>query len=529
LLGGGRGGGGQGVQETARVHPGEASGPSGGGHAGVRLHGGRRDPQLQQPRQQSQPRQLQQPQPQQPQQPQPQQPSEEVEARPRQPQAARQQQQSLQQQLRHLHRKEQKLGQEPGPSCDLNGGAGLDGWHWQEANKGHYDVPYWAQAKGDMSPQLQETPMRMNLACILPDQRYPAQQAWLPQQTQQYPSQGRSQLPAPGWQQQPGGMARQRSATEEGYNAYRDHGLPRDADGLRRGMPQEQRSGAWEDARTWMPDRPPAQRSGYGVEYGQGLGGGKAAWPRRSRKVAGAPPQSNLPQIMASADTMKAQLQALQLEDPATVFITRRINKLGFSSPEQLQEHFGRFGPVKCVYASHSRVKSVRQATAQRSSQNVAQWRLRAAALGFVVMESPEATERILAEGPEHMVNGVPVRVHAYHRRLSSEMGDMGEKDDELDMEHCNEMGSYGGDDDRFGLSEYAKPDHAYGGDDQEFGVSEYAEPGFACRGSGNSDHDDHCNAPHGDPQVAMMFNQQRMPYYSAQELRNAMPDLYED
>lgn len=112
---------------------------------------------------------------------------------------------------------------------------------------------------------------------------------------------------------------------------------------------------------------------------------------------------------------MKAQLQALQLEEPTTVFIARRINKLGFSSAEQLEAHFSKYGEVKGVYVSHSRVKSLR-APGDRHMPD-AHWRLRAAALGFVVMKSAEATATILSEGSDHVVNGVSVRLQSFHRR----------------------------------------------------------------------------------------------------------------
>lgn len=124
--------------------------------------------------------------------------------------------------------------------------------------------------------------------------------------------------------------------------------------------------------------------------------------------------------MLAPSETMKAQLQALQLEDPATVFIARRINKLGFSSAEILRAYFSLYGPVKNVYVSHSRVKSLKPLQGERRSSD-AHWRLRAAALGFVVMSSADATARILAEGPEHVVNGVTVRLQPFHRRTGAE------------------------------------------------------------------------------------------------------------
>lgn len=134
------------------------------------------------------------------------------------------------------------------------------------------------------------------------------------------------------------------------------------------------------------------------------------------------PPQSGAKNSgRIKPDTMKAQLELLRLEDPATVFIARGINKLGFSSPKILRAHFSRFGKVKGVYISHSRVKSMHRGGGEYSATE-AHWRLRAAPLGFVVMKSSEATARILAEG-EQDVNGVVVRLSPFHRYDEKESG----------------------------------------------------------------------------------------------------------
>jgi len=139
-------------------------------------------------------------------------------------------------------------------------------------------------------------------------------------------------------------------------------------------------------------------------------------------------------------ETMKSQLQALSLEDPAHVFIVRRINKLGFASSSQLRYYFSRYGEVKSVYVSHSRVKSLRPMGGRRSP-NV-QWRLRAAALGFVVMRSSEAIQFILQDGPEHDVNSVMVRVHPFHRRNVAQNGEA--ETNGLDMDGAGSPAAYG-------------------------------------------------------------------------------------
>jgi len=156
----------------------------------------------------------------------------------------------------------------------------------------------------------------------------------------------------------------------------------------------------------------------------------------------------------AAADTMKAQLQALQLEDPATVFIARRINKLGFTSAEQLEAHFSKYGEVKGVYVSHSRVKSLR--TPGDRNMHDAHWRLRAAALGFVVMKLPEATAKILSEGSEHNVNGVTVRLQSFHRRNCADAApgeDRSAPQEEAPPQEFPRWPSPGSDDDRTPVS----------------------------------------------------------------------------
>mmetsp|Transcript_66561 Transcript_66561/g.124195 ORF Transcript_66561/g.124195 Transcript_66561/m.124195 type:complete len:213 (-) Transcript_66561:31-669(-) len=116
-----------------------------------------------------------------------------------------------------------------------------------------------------------------------------------------------------------------------------------------------------------------------------------------------------------AANTMRASLQALQSEDPACVFIARRINKLGFESPTALKNFFSKnYGEVKSVHVSHSMVKSNRQERIEPVDD--VHWRKRPAALGFVVMQDASVTQKILADGPEHTVDGVAVVVQAFQK-----------------------------------------------------------------------------------------------------------------
>jgi len=113
-------------------------------------------------------------------------------------------------------------------------------------------------------------------------------------------------------------------------------------------------------------------------------------------------------------DTMKAQLEELQNEDPSAVFIARGINKLGFSSAKTLKAHFSRYGEVKEIYAPPSRVKSMHGYGEGRQTE--AHWRLRAAPIGFIVMKSAEVVAEIFADGLEQNLNGVAIRLQPFAR-----------------------------------------------------------------------------------------------------------------
>mmetsp|Transcript_97567 Transcript_97567/g.271435 ORF Transcript_97567/g.271435 Transcript_97567/m.271435 type:complete len:469 (+) Transcript_97567:114-1520(+) len=151
-----------------------------------------------------------------------------------------------------------------------------------------------------------------------------------------------------------------------------------------------------------------AQRQGeqtctLGREPGQQRDAG-AKHPAIPMSIQGA---AGAAESKSTVNTMKAHLQALRTEDPETVFVARRIHKLGFGSADLLLGYFSRYGEVKAVHVSYSQVKSSRSTTSCR---------MRAASLGFVVMASAEATARVLADGPEYRVCGVPIRVHTFHQ-----------------------------------------------------------------------------------------------------------------
>ncbi|CAK9116565.1 unnamed protein product [Durusdinium trenchii] len=130
-----------------------------------------------------------------------------------------------------------------------------------------------------------------------------------------------------------------------------------------------------------------------------------------------------------SGDTLRMHLRSLLQVDSSRVLIVRKINRLGFSSPQILKEHFSWYGTVENVLVAHSRVKS-------GGGQNGIVSRLRPSGLGFVVMGKGEEASKILAEGPEQQVQGTIIRVQKFERRMS-ESG-AGLEDLEKDQEVCD-------------------------------------------------------------------------------------------
>jgi len=117
-------------------------------------------------------------------------------------------------------------------------------------------------------------------------------------------------------------------------------------------------------------------------------------------------------------DTLRSHLQALQDKDPQCVLIVRKINRLGFESPNVLSAHFSSYGQVEHVFVAHSHVRC--------QNRGVLAARLRPSGLGFLVMALKEDAEKIMQDGDEHTVQGVSIKVQRFEKRadiLAEETG----------------------------------------------------------------------------------------------------------
>lgn len=140
-----------------------------------------------------------------------------------------------------------------------------------------------------------------------------------------------------------------------------------------------------------------------------------------------------------SGDTLRMHLRSLLQVDSSRVLIVRKINRLGFASPQILREHFSWYGTVENVLVAHSRVKS-------GGGQAGIVSRLRPSGLGFVVMSKGEEALKILAEGPEQQVSGTIIRVQKFERRMSESPAGLEELEaKEQEQEPCSESRAMGG------------------------------------------------------------------------------------
>jgi len=166
--------------------------------------------------------------------------------------------------------------------------------------------------------------------------------------------------------------------------------------------------GGWTHAGgAWSPPTSPG-----GAKFAASpMRAGAAPNPRRRLVGAAMPEMSSANQ---AGETLRIHLQSLLNTDPGRVLLVRKINRLGFSSPDVLREHYSWYGEVERVLVAHSRVKSC--ITQQQA------YRLRPAGLGFIVMSRVEDARMILNAGVEQMVHGVLVRVQKFERRMSEQM-----------------------------------------------------------------------------------------------------------
>jgi len=116
-------------------------------------------------------------------------------------------------------------------------------------------------------------------------------------------------------------------------------------------------------------------------------------------------PQGDFSSKLIGSGSLRQDLELLRQRQPEHVIIVRKIKKLGFESPQILDQHFSQFGEVKELLVAHSHVKP----TAKRPSG-----RVRPAALGFVVMADEEAAKNAFKAGTDQMIGDVSIELASF-------------------------------------------------------------------------------------------------------------------
>jgi hypothetical protein len=105
---------------------------------------------------------------------------------------------------------------------------------------------------------------------------------------------------------------------------------------------------------------------------------------------------------LIGSGSLRQDLELLRQRPPERVVIVRKIKKLGFESPQILDQYFSQYGEVKELLVAHSHVKP----TAKRPNG-----RVRPAALGFVVMATEEGVQNAFKAGTEQMLHGCSIEL----------------------------------------------------------------------------------------------------------------------
>jgi len=113
-------------------------------------------------------------------------------------------------------------------------------------------------------------------------------------------------------------------------------------------------------------------------------------------------PQGDFSSKLIGSGSLRQDLELLRQRQADCVIIARKIKKLGFESPQILDEHFSQYGEVKELLVAHSHVKP----TPKRPNG-----RVRPAALGFVVMATPDAAANVFQAGTEQMIGGFSIEL----------------------------------------------------------------------------------------------------------------------
>lgn len=107
--------------------------------------------------------------------------------------------------------------------------------------------------------------------------------------------------------------------------------------------------------------------------------------------------------------TLRSHLKEVSSEDPACIFVARKIHTLGFHSHKKLREHYSQYGPVSRVLVAHRKLKAIPDSYGQMGLP-----RTRPGSLGLIIMRNAASVQKILALGEEHVVAGHKIRVEIF-------------------------------------------------------------------------------------------------------------------
>jgi hypothetical protein len=107
--------------------------------------------------------------------------------------------------------------------------------------------------------------------------------------------------------------------------------------------------------------------------------------------------------------TLKSHLKEVSFENPACIFVARKIQTLGFHAHKKLREHYSQYGEVFRVLIANRKLKAIPD-----SHGRIGLPRTRPGSLGLIVMKSEASVQKIMACGEDQRVAGHVIRIEEF-------------------------------------------------------------------------------------------------------------------
>jgi hypothetical protein len=141
---------------------------------------------------------------------------------------------------------------------------------------------------------------------------------------------------------------------------------------------------------------------------------GKRSGVKKSHRAMARNRRQDFDSKLGPKRSLQASLQELAHFDPAQMLTLQRASYLGLNSQALLETYFLQFGSVERVMVCRACPGHIEKTSVGRGTPKMGRMRIPVSGMGVLVMRHTQDVARILAYGPEHVVQGTIVTVGPY-------------------------------------------------------------------------------------------------------------------